>query len=196
MFTEHLWYTKYHLQALAYITEQNSPESLILWELFLVCFPFFIAVVSRRKKIMISPTCSVVSHPRFVLVNTYRCPVSIALKVPLHSVILFFEMASGREILILILPLRNLKPQSYYLSSIIQLGEIWARIWSHTSWLRVPCSLHGGICTRSSMMGFIHFTGYLISVLQTYIGPLLDARYQPCPGMQKLFSSCPDKFRI
>lgn len=55
MFTEHLGYTKYHLQALAYITEQNNPKSLILWVLFLVCFPFFVAVVSGRKKIMISP---------------------------------------------------------------------------------------------------------------------------------------------
>lgn len=98
MFTEHLGYTRYHLQALAYITEQNSPKSLMLWELFLVCFPFFVAVVSRRKKIMISPTCSVVSHPRFISINTYRYPFSITLKVLLHSVILFFEMALGREI--------------------------------------------------------------------------------------------------
>lgn len=82
----------YHisLQALAYVTQQNSPKSLLLWNLFLVSFPSFVVVVSRRKNQQ-----SLI--PDSYSINTYRYLFSIILKILLYSVILSFGMARGED---------------------------------------------------------------------------------------------------
>lgn len=135
---------------------------------------------------MISPTCSVVSQPRFISIHTYRYPFSITLKVLSHSVILFFEMALGREIFnphftskksetskLLFVQChstrrnlsQDLKP--YFLTQ----GSLFSPWWH---------------LTRSTMTGFTHFTAFLILVLQTYIGPLLDGQIPTLPRNAKI----------
>lgn len=121
-------------------------------------------------------------HIHLILTGTH---FSIILKVLFHSVNLFFGMAPGRRFFI---PHFTGGKSETWKLGLVQghsIGEIGARIWSHTFWFRVACSFY------TTTMAFIHFTVHFISVLQTFIEPLQNAWYQTCPGKLKVASSLP-----